>query len=130
MKPPVEHVRVGKKGRDTLIKLKRQTGIENWNVLCRWAFVTSLREKSKPAPVRTSGSESGVDMTWRVFAGEQSDIFAVLLQQRCEVDGFGDSVEDRSECLRSHLARGLDYLGSGNDTRTIAAFLSRWTNGR
>jgi DNA sulfur modification protein DndE len=38
MKPPVETVRISKQGRDQLIKIRRQTGIENWNIICRWAL--------------------------------------------------------------------------------------------
>ena len=35
----VEHIRLSKQAKNQLIKLKRVTGIEHWNVLCRWALV-------------------------------------------------------------------------------------------
>lgn len=31
MKPPVDTIRLGKQSRDQLVKIKRSTGIENWN---------------------------------------------------------------------------------------------------
>ena len=43
----VEHVRISQDARDKLIKLKRVTGIKNWNVLCRWGLCASLAETSR-----------------------------------------------------------------------------------
>lgn len=125
MKPPVDTVRVGKKGRDILLKLKRNTGIDNWNILCRWALCASLREAKCPA-ISKSSSDGGVEMTWKVFAGEQSDIFASLVMNHAIKDGYDDSPEDRAEYLRAHITRGLDYLGSGYETKSIGMFLVRW----
>lgn len=44
----VEHVRVSQQAKDHLVRLKRITGIKNWNVLCRWALCVSLAEESTP----------------------------------------------------------------------------------
>ena len=125
MKPPVDTIRVGKKGRDILIKIKRNTGIENWNTLCRWALCASLREPKCP-PIVKSNSDGGVEMSWKVFAGDQSDIFSALITNRAIKDGYNHSPEVRTEYLKAHLTRGLDYLGSGYDTKSISAFLVRW----
>src|SRR5262245_45876871 len=66
MKAPVDPVRVSARGREQLIKLKRQTGIEHWNVLCRWALCCSLREPSVP-PRESLKTEGGVEIAWKVF---------------------------------------------------------------
>ena len=34
--------------KDKLIRIKSRTGIQNWNVLCRWALCWSLNEESIP----------------------------------------------------------------------------------
>ena len=128
MKPPVETVRVSKKGRDILLKLKRHTGIENWNALCRWALLASIREKKCP-PIATGDNYGGVEMSWKVFAGESSDTLAALITQRAIADGLNNSNEERADCLRAHLGRGLEYLGSGYETKSIAYFLERWALG-
>jgi len=125
MKPPVEIVRVNKKGRDILLKLKRHTGIENWNVLCRWALAASIREKKRPALLKQN-AEPGIEMSWKVFAGDQADIIAALVVQRAIADNMNDSPDERADCLRAHIARGLEYLGSGHETKSIASFLIRW----
>lgn len=126
MKPPVENVRVSKKGRDTLVKLKRTTGIENWNVLCRWALCASLREAKCP-PLGKEATDGGIEMSWKVFAGDQSDLLSALIWHRAIKDGLNASPENAAECLRAHISRGLEYLGSGYDTKSISAFISRWT---
>jgi len=126
MKPPVETVRISSLGRDQLIKLKRSTEIENWNILCRWALCASLREKSCP-PYHQVASEGGVEMTWKVFSGDWSSIFAAMITLRARQDGFDTAPDGLATCLRLHLHRGLGYLASGKEKNQIEAFMSRWT---
>ena len=125
MKAPVESVRVSPQGRDQLIKLKRQTGIEHWNVLCRWALCCSLREKVVPPRPATS-MDGGVEMSWKVFAGENSDPLAAVIFQRAAADGFADSPDGAALCLRAHLHRGLGYMASEVGDLGIAGFTRRW----
>jgi DNA sulfur modification protein DndE len=125
MKPPVETIRISKQGRDQLIKLRRQTGIDHWNVLCRWAFCVSMREKTSPPSVNQK-LDGGVEMTWKVFAGDQSEIFSALTLLRARKDGLPINPEGIASCLRAHLHRGLAYLASGKETRSISDFAKRW----
>jgi DNA sulfur modification protein DndE len=125
MKPPVDPVRVSARGREQLIKLKRQTGIEHWNVLCRWALCCSLREPSVPLK-ETLKVEGGVEIAWKVFGGEIADSLAAVMYQRAQEDGFGEDLDAVSACFRSHLERGLNYLSSEQDARSIEDFLLRW----
>jgi DNA sulfur modification protein DndE len=125
MKPPVDTVRIGKQGRDQLIKIKRQTGIENWNIICRWAVCVSLKEPTPP-PIPRERLEGGVEMTWKVFAGDDSDLYSALILTRARKDGFFEMNDGLGKCVRSHVNRGLAYLSSGTDTKTISDFVSRW----
>jgi len=124
MKPPTETVRVGKQAKDQLIKLKRQTGIENWNILCRWALAASLREAISPPPFHQK-LEGGIEMTWKIFAGDLSEIFILLIRHRMRADGFRDTEEDASACFRAHLHRGLAYLSSGKETKSLSYLVQR-----
>jgi DNA sulfur modification protein DndE len=127
MKPPIETIRISKQGRDQLTKLRRQTGIENWNVLCRWSFCVSVREETPPSPV-TQKLDGGVEMTWKVFAGDQSEVFSALTMIRARQDGFPLTPEGLANCLRAHLHRGLTYLASGKETKSISDLAKRWLN--
>jgi len=48
----LDHIRVSERGRDQLVRLKRPTGIQHWNVLCRWAFCMSLADSCVPTPAK------------------------------------------------------------------------------
>lgn len=114
----VEHIRVSQKAKDQLIKLKRVTGIQHWNVLCRWAFCVSLAEGSVPPPAAIP-SDSNVEMSWRVFGGRYSEIYVALLKERCEQDGLGTRPEVLAQQFRLHLHRGISYLAGNRRLRRI-----------
>lgn len=118
----IETVRINAQGREQLIRLKRYTGIEHWNELCRWALCISLAETTRPALTKTGG-EGGIDMTWRTFAGAHADLYMALLKQRCVDDELGTASETLNEQLRLHIQRGLGYL-SGRKLRSITDLVS------
>lgn len=106
---PPDTIRLSQKAKDSLIKLKRTTGIQNWNVLCRWAFCMSLREPSIP-PKMNHPTDSNVEMTWKVFAGEHGDLYWALLKERCRGDGIELSEAKVQQQFRLHLHRGVAYI--------------------
>jgi DNA sulfur modification protein DndE len=112
----VEHIRVSKQAREHLIRLKRYTGIEHWNVLCRWAFCRSLAEPNVPPPARIP-ADSNVELSWRVFGGRHHEIYMALLKERCLRDGLGVEDEVLSAQFRLHLHRGIAYLASDRRLR-------------
>lgn len=124
MKPPCEALRLGKQSRDNLIKIKRITGIEHWNIICRWALFVSLREPTAPV-VPPESSEGGVEIAWKVFVGDLSEPIVSLLDMRLHRDGEGRDAE-RAGVLRAHVTRGLGYLASGSETKTMSEFVERW----
>jgi DNA sulfur modification protein DndE len=126
MKPPTETVRVNRQGRDQLTKLKRITRIEHWNSLCRIAVITSLREATVPPHSDSIGYDGGVEMSWKVFAGEFSEIFSACLYARAQKDGLTSSSEDAALTLRTHLHRGLGYLVADRDVRSISELCAYW----
>ena len=121
---PLDHIKVSEKAKDHLVKLKRVTGIQHWNALCRWAFCVSLAEPTVPSPVKIP-ADSSVEMTWKVFGGAYEEIYAALLRQRCQEDGLGTSDEVLTAQFRLHLHRGLAYLAADRKLRNIADLLRR-----
>ncbi|MFM8857988.1 MAG: DNA sulfur modification protein DndE, partial [Actinomycetota bacterium] len=105
----IEHIRLSQTARDQLVTLKRRTGIAHWNVLCRWAFCRSLAEPAVP-PAAKLVLDSNVEMSWRVFAGDQGDLYWALLKFRCHNDGLGLDEETLATQFRLHLHRGIGYL--------------------
>jgi DNA sulfur modification protein DndE len=105
----IEHIRLSKSARDQLITLKRRTGIEHWNVLCRFGFCRSLAEPAVPPAVKLL-ADSNVEMTWKVFAGPHGDELWALLRQRCHIDGLPLDEDTLATQFRLHLNRGIGYL--------------------
>jgi DNA sulfur modification protein DndE len=115
----IENVRIDEQGREQLIRLKRHTQIETWNVLCRWALCRSLAEPTIPPP-RTFKGEAAVEIAWRTFGGAQHEIYLALVKQRCRRDGLGSDDATLHEQFRLHLHRGLGYLAADRGIRSIA----------
>ena len=104
----IDSIKLPEKQQQQLVRIKSKTGIENWNVLCRWALCMSLAEDSIP-PVEDIPSDSNVEMSWKVFAGEYADVYLAVLRetyqkQKAHLDGvlFGDFV-------KLHLNRGISF---------------------
>ena len=121
---PIEHIRLSEQARDQLLKLKRATGIKNWNVLCRWGFCVSLAESTQPTTVRIP-ADSTVEMTWKVFGGDYADLYHALLEARCRRDSLPCTDETLALHFRLHLHRGISYLAADKRIRTIAGLLRR-----
>ncbi|NQW62582.1 MAG: DNA sulfur modification protein DndE [Deltaproteobacteria bacterium] len=121
---PVSTIRLSVTAREQLITLKRHTGIRQWNVLCRWAFTTSLAELSMP-PRQVHPADSNVEMTWKVFGGTHEAVYAALLVERCIADGLPVTEEILAEQFRLHLHRGIAYLVGDRSLRSIEALMQK-----
>lgn len=114
----MEHIRLSQQAKDQLIKLKRVTGVEHWNVLCRWALCVSLAEKGVPPNARIP-ADSNVEMSWRVFGGRHADVYLALIKQRCSRDKLGTDAETIAQQFRLHLHRGISYLAANRRLKKI-----------
>ena len=123
LEPPVDRVRISQAGKDQLLKLRRVTGISQWNILCRWAFCRSLAEPTPPSPVSIP-TDSNVEMTWQTFSGEVSDFLIIALKQRCHRDCFTLDQETFATQFRLHLHRGLGYLSADSNLQSISNLLT------
>jgi len=111
MKPPLERIRISQRSRDMLVTLKRRTGIEHWNVLCRWAFLDSLANPNKPVSAPVS-PETNIEIHWEVFAGDLGDYLLATLAIRAVKDGVQATKPEMAGYFRSHLERGILQLQS------------------
>ena len=103
----IETVRLSEKGKSQLMQIKRRTGLDNWNVICRWALCTSLAEQSVP-PREEIILDSNVEMTWKTFSGQHEKLYESLIKQRLKNDGIEGG--DQSAWFSIHLHRGISFL--------------------
>ena len=111
----IEVVRLGPLTKTRLITLKRRTGIENWNVLSRWAFCLSLSDSSAVGE-RHLEAGAAIEMTWKTFAGEHEEIYELLLRNRIDLKSDPLCADRPGDLLRAHITRGISRLTA---TRSI-----------
>ena len=71
----------------------------------------SLKEKSLP-PHEDILTNSNIEMTWKVFGGEFSDIYMAMLKQRIYQDHSKVNEDEIHYHFKLHLHRGISYLTS------------------
>lgn len=119
----IKQIRLSEKEKERLSKLKAKTGIKNWNVLCRWAFCSSIKEGTIPAKIDL-GPESNVEMSWSTFGGEYGEVYELLLKQWCTNNGLGCEAKTLAYYFSLHLDRGIGYLSATNFIRSIDDLLA------
>ena len=118
----IKHFKLSQPERERLIRIKMKTGIQNWNIICRWALCWSLAEKTPPGGIDPL-SDSNVEMDWSTFAGEYSEIYEAIIRQRCINDGFGDDNKTLVKYFRLHLNRGINHYSSKDVLKNCADLL-------
>lgn len=114
----VKQIRLSVQDKEKLSRLKGKTGIQNWNVLCRWALCCSLKEKSIPLDV-PQGEESNVEIGWITFGGENYKLYEALIKARCLKDGLGTDEATLAKYFNLHLSRGIAYLSGTNVIKSL-----------
>lgn len=109
----VKQIRLSQQAKDNLSRLKGKTGIQNWNILCRWALCYSLSEKTIPTNLELP-SDSNLEMSWYTFAGEYSELYDALMKEWCIEMGLPTDENSVSKYFRLNLERGIAHLcGTG-----------------
>ncbi len=114
----VKQIKLPNQSKDRLSRLKGKTGIQNWNILCRWALCYSLSENTIPTDMEIT-ADSNVEMSWHTFAGEYHEIYTALLKARCLKDGLPIDEETLAKYFKLHLNRGISYLSGTNVIKSI-----------
>jgi len=106
----IDSIRISEKGKRHLTTLKRHTGIDNWNILCRWGFCLSLTDDS-PLVIESLSKKSNVEMTWKTFSGSNESIYSALLTINIKTH-TNDNNSDipLTELAVLHIERGLSRM--------------------
>ena len=123
----IKQIRLSNAAKDKLSRLKGKTGIQNWNVLCRWAFCFSLREGTVPTDIEIN-SDSNVEMSWLTFAGEYHELYEALIKEWCIQNNLGVDIDTLSKYFKLHLERGIGYLSGTNFIKDIKDLLNKSLN--
>jgi DNA sulfur modification protein DndE len=120
MKPPVDTVRISSRGREILIKIKRNTGIERWNEICRVALCHSLANPSLP-PKNQKSWDSAIEIEWKTFAGDLGDSICSAFILRANTDQIDLNKREKViDYFRAHIERGITAI---QNSKTVTSYL-------
>lgn len=119
----IKQVRLSSSSKDKLSRLKGRTGIQNWNVLCRWALCYSLSEGTMPTEI-IPVADSNVEMSWYTFAGEYGEIYEGLVRQWCIDNDLPSDDESVEKYFKIHLERGIAHLSGTNFIKSLEDLLT------
>jgi DNA sulfur modification protein DndE len=109
MNAVIDRVKISAAGKQQLSTLKRRTGIEHYNVICRHALCASLANSTK-VPAETLQYSGGIEIDWKTFAGEIDATLTNILITRSMIDYGDSSPTSVRSILQAHIHRGLSYL--------------------
>ena len=115
-------VRISARGREILIKLKRYTGIGQWNTLCRVAYCYSLAIGTEPTQSPEKG-DVALEIEWPTFAGPIKAELAALTVARATAAAIAD--QDIARYVRSHLERGLSAIQNVRSVSEVVTIVVR-----
>lgn len=118
----IDRIRLTAAAKIQLSTLKRKTGIEHYNSICRHALCLSLTNPSMP-PDEDFNFASGIDIDWRTFTGGYEELYLNLLLLRAQQDGLSISIDNVKQVCTQHLHRGLSYLAGKEDSFIVDAVL-------
>lgn len=117
----IDRVRLSAGARNQLIALKRKTGLEYNNSICRYALCLSLENESLP-PQEIFSFNGGLEIDWRTFTGGNEDLYWNLVAIRVARDGKVPDDEGVRGCLTAHLHRGLSFLAAKSEAELQELF--------
>lgn len=118
----IDRIRLTAAAKIQLSTLKRKTGMEHYNSICRHALCLSLAEASVP-PDEEFSFNGGVEIDWKVFTGGHEDLYLNLLLHRLQQDGCSANSESLKKVCISHLHRGLSYLAGKDDEYLVETIM-------
>lgn len=107
----MERIKLNAAARNQLATLKRRTGIEHNNAICRHALCISLANPSVP-PEENFVFNGGIEIDWRTLTGGQEALYYNLLAVRLLSEGRRVNEELVRQTFVLHVHRGLSYLVS------------------
>ena len=118
MSSQIDKLSLNEKNINDLSQIKTYTNIKYNNVICRWALVLSLLNKTDPPPIDHSKFQKDIpSIEWKTFAGKYESIYFSLLQQRLfdqKIDFKKDNIESE---LAKHVTRGLMTIATNKKLR-------------
>ncbi len=94
--------------KNILSRIKGVTGIQHWNVLCRWGLSLSLKQKTLPRLV--DEKLDGVEIDFDVFVGKNKNIYTQLLINNLRKNKIEINRDNAYKYMIAHVNRGINII--------------------
>lgn len=103
----IDRIRLTATAKNQLVTLKRKTGVQHYNSLCRHALCLSLANSTEIPPENLNFS-GGLEIDWTTISGETNqpliNIIYTIFKNQIKSD---DQLKTQ---ITLHIHRGLSYL--------------------
>ncbi|MFC5496294.1 DNA sulfur modification protein DndE [Caenimonas terrae] len=107
----IDRVRLSGAAKQQLSTLKRRTGIEHYNVLCRHAICASLAQ-SLDIPDEALSFVGGLEIDWDTLAGDAGPVYVDLI---CTKHSIPSTSPELRKLVSLHVHRGLSFMLANSD---------------
>lgn len=118
----IDRIRLSAVAKNQLSNLKRKTGLQHYNAMCRHALCISLANPSIP-PDEIQNFNGGLEIDWRIFTGGHEVLYWNLLIRRAINDGVPSEVDSLRLLLSRHVHRGLAYLSTKGEESPFSSLV-------
>jgi DNA sulfur modification protein DndE len=113
----IDSIRLTNTEKDLLIRIKRKTGIDSWNIICRWALLVGLSQNTFSMR-KTAEKRDAIEIKWDTFTGNNSIIYSSLVSFSFSMNAADNiSIND---FFHAQLETGIRILSTKcNDKKTL-----------
>ena len=104
----IDNLKTSTNLKNFLTRIKTNTGIANWNVICRWAFCLSLKQTSLPREV--DEKLDGVEIDYDILVGKNKTIYTQLLINNLITHKVEINKRNLTKYLNAHVNRGANII--------------------
>jgi DNA sulfur modification protein DndE len=118
----IESIKLTETEREMLIRIKRKSGIESWNVLCRWAYLLGLAEKNLGINAFHEKRDA-VEIKWETFTGKNFCIYNAITKLQYSVEISHEEGVAFFEFIHSKLSAGIRILSRSATENNLLCFV-------
>ena len=105
----IDVIKLSESAKNKLITIRKRTGCENWNIICRWGFLAAIKDSDK-VTFENIVTDSNVEMTWRTFAGQYEKLYMALLVKELKRQGIQINKKNVNDYFKIYLHNGISIL--------------------
>ncbi len=104
----IETLRTTTNVKNLLTRIKAFTGIQYWNVICRWGLCLSIKQSTLPRLIEEK--LDGIEIDYDVFVGKNKTIYTQLLINDLQKHKIEITKENLYKYLYAHVNRGVSII--------------------